>query len=137
MGAIAWSVAIAAMANTVAPPAIRVDVIGAYEALRWPLGRVSEKRARLSALQGGIGGNGPRGGLPTRPSRNASVGLTLLLLKEGLGVESVGRTSDPGKNRQGDQKRYDRLHKPALQMRDPDNTIVDRNRGKDLWRASQ
>ena len=40
------------------------------------------------------------------------VGLAFLLLPEGLGVESVGRASDPGQNRQGDQNGYDRLHGP-------------------------
>src|SRR5215468_3585212 len=44
--------------------------------------------------------------------KKCSVGLAFLLLPEGLGVESVGRASDPGKNRQGDQNRYDRLHGP-------------------------
>src|SRR5690242_8799208 len=55
----------------------------------------------------------PRGILPTRPSQKFLVGLALLLFPEGLGVESrVGRASDPRKNRQSNQGRYDRLHGP-------------------------
>jgi hypothetical protein len=44
------------------------------------------------------GGNhiGRGGRLPSRPAANASVGVTLLLLPEGLSVESVGRASNPG-----------------------------------------
>ena len=74
--------------------------------------------------------------MPTRPSQKCLVGLALLLLPEGLGVESVGRASDPGKNRQGDQNRYDRLHGPHS-ICDPDNTIADRDRLKRISGGSQ
>ena len=74
--------------------------------------------------------------MPTRPSQKCLVGLALLLLPEGLGVESVGRASDPGKNRQGDQNRYDRLHGPHS-ICDPGNTIADRDRLKRISGGSQ
>jgi hypothetical protein len=102
---------------------------------------ITDKRA---SSPGGDQPHRPRGPIALRgPVKNASVGLRARVLPEELGVESeefgvesVGRASDPGKNRQGDQGRYDRLHGPHSILRDPDNIIVDRNRSWGLARRA-
>jgi hypothetical protein len=38
------------------------------------------------------------------------VGLAVLLLVEGLGVERIGRSCNACENRQGNQSKYDGLH---------------------------
>jgi hypothetical protein len=100
-------------------------------AMRWAwVGQVADRpiteRPNENAPQG-LGGQPrrPRGPIALRgPAENSSIGLTLLLLPEGLGVEScVGRASNPGQNRQGEQGGYDRLH-GSYSRSDPDNTIV-------------
>jgi hypothetical protein len=62
--------------------------------------RAAKMKTRLKA---GGQPRRPRGPIALRsPAKNASVGLTVLLLPEELGVESVCRASNPSQNRQGD-----------------------------------
>jgi hypothetical protein len=49
--------------------------------------------------------------------KNASVGLTLLLVPEGRGVKNVGSTGNHDQYRHGDQCGCDRLHGSLLQKR--------------------